>query len=463
MIRREALLSLGQAGLGALTLPTLLAAERSLAAPTGERQRSALVPRAKSCIFLFLWGGPPQQDMWDLKPEAPSGIRSLFQPIATNVPGIEIGDGLPRIARQADKLALIRSMSHPSNDHEISIYRSLTGRVDESVAVPNHFRRRSHFPSIGAGVSRFTPPGILPASMTIPGPVWFSGVSFAGTHAGFLGQKYDPFEFQRVPRPDLKCPEELVDDDSSIARGSGRRRLLEEIEAHDRRLMAARDLGDFNAVRQQAFDILASREARRALDLENEDLRRRERYGRHIYGESFLLAARLVEAGVRLVTVNWMHFPPQGGTINPWDNHGGSALFGGIGGYAMLTQPYCLPSLDEAFAALLDDLSQRGVLGETLVVLTGEFGRTPKINAANGRDHWGPCYTTVLAGGGVRGGQVYGTSDRDAAYPKTNAVAPEDVLATIYEALGISGAAEISDSFGRPSVVCPGQPVTALF
>src|SRR5262245_23967708 len=315
MIRREALLSLGQAGLGALTLPHLLAAERAIAAPDTGPEQTRPRRRAKSCIFLFLWGGPPQQDLWDLKPEAPAGIRSPFQPIATAVPGIDIGEGLPRVARQTDKLALVRSMSHPSNDHEISIYRSLTGRVDEGVAVPNHYRRRNHFPSVGACVSRLTPPGILPTSVTLPGPVWFSGVSFAGTYAGFLGQKHDPFEFQRVPRPDLKRPEELEQNDSSSRRTGDRRRLLDEIEAQDRRLLADRDLRDFGAVRQQAFGLLTSPEARRALDLANEDVRRRERYGRHIYGESFLLAARLVEAGVRLVTVNWMHFPPQGGTI----------------------------------------------------------------------------------------------------------------------------------------------------
>jgi hypothetical protein len=462
MIRREALLGLGQVGLGALTLSKLLAAEGALAAPAAVSGGMRRQP-AKSCIFLFLWGGPPQQDLWDLKPEAPSGIRSLFRPIATAVPGIEIGDGLPRIAQQADKLALVRSMSHPSNDHEISIYRSLTGRVDESVAVPNHFRRRTHFPSVGACVSRFSPPGILPTSVTLPGPVWFSGVSFAGTHSGFLGQTYDPFEFQRVPRPDLKQPDELAQDDALSVRTAGRRRLLDTIEEHDRRLQAGRDQAGFDSVRQRAFELLASPEAKQALDLDQEHERRRERYGRHIYGESFLLAARLVEAGVRLVTVNWMHFPPQGGTINPWDNHGGSALLGNLGGYDILRQPYCLPSLDQAFAALLEDLSERGILDETLVVLTGEFGRTPKINAANGRDHWGPCYTTVLAGGGIRGGQVYGASDHDAAYPKSNPVAPEDILATIYEALGIDGAAEFHDNLGRPFSVCTGDSVTALF
>ncbi|MFN0055850.1 MAG: DUF1501 domain-containing protein [Planctomycetales bacterium] len=460
MQRREALLSLGQAGIGGVTLSRLLAAERAMQAGDGAPPRAS--GRAKSCIFLFLWGGPPQQDMWDLKPNAPSGIRSPFQPIATAVPGIEIGDQLPRIARQTDKLALIRSMSHPSNDHEISIYRSLTGHVDESVAVPSHFRRRSQFPCVGAGVSRFSPQGILPTSVTVPGPVWFSGVSFAGTYAGFLGQEHDPFEFQHVPRPELTPPAELTLDGDSLQRAGLRKGLLGQIEEQDRLLSAGGSQRGFDDVRERAFGLLSSPEAKRALDLNAEEARRRDRYGRNVYGEAFLLAARLVEAGVRLATVNWMHFPPQGGTINPWDNHGGSALFGGISGYAMLTQPYCFPSLDQAYAALLEDLSERGLLDETLVVLTGEFGRTPKINAANGRDHWGPCYTTVLAGGGIRGGQVYGASDRDAAYPKSQPVRPEDILATIYEALGIPPNSEIRDHLGRPFSLCSGRPLVEL-
>ena len=457
VFRREALLNLGRVALGTLTLPNLLAADES---HSRLQNRSS---RAKSCLFIFLWGGPPQQDLWDLKPAAPSGIRSAFQPIATVIPGLEICDQLPRIALQADKLALVRSMSHPSNDHEVSIYRSLTGRVDETVAVPNHFRRRTHFPNIAAGVSRFSPSRALPTSVTLPGPVWFSGVSFAGTHGGFLGQKYDPFEFQRIPRPDLKLPEELAADDAAARRTDGRRRLLDEIEEYDRLLQKQGGNGGFDDVQRRAFSLLASPQARQALELEFEDPRRRDLYGRHVYGDAFLLAARLIEAGVRLVTVNWMHFPPQGGTINPWDNHGGSPFFGGIGGYAMLQQPYCLPSLDEAFAALLADLDDRGLLDETLVVLTGEFGRTPKINAANGRDHWGPCYTTVLSGGGVRGGQIHGASDKDAAYPKANPVAPEDILATIYESLGISRETEIHDPLGRPFALCPGRPVSELF
>jgi hypothetical protein len=175
------------------------------------------------------------------------------------------------------------------------------------------------------------------------------------------------------------------------------------------------------------------------------------------------MARRLIEAGVRLASVHWMHFPPEGGTINPWDNHGGNPFFPGLSGFDILRQPCCVPALDLAYSALLDDLHQRGLLDETLVVLTGEFGRTPRINRENGRDHWGACYTTILAGGGIRSGQVYGASDKDAAYPSANPVAPEDVLATIYDALGIPLTGEIHDTLGRPFHVCAGRPLTMLY
>lgn len=453
--RRDALLALGQVGLGALTLPGLLAG-----------QRQATRARAKSCIFIFLWGGPPHQDMWDLKPNAASGIRSSFRPIASVVPGIDVSDQMPMIARQTQRLALIRSMTHGSNDHEISIYHSLTGHVDAGVAVPNHGRRRSHFPGVGGVVSRFTAAGDLPASVTLPGPVWFSGVSFAGTHAGFLGPACDPFEWRSAPRPDLRPPDGLEPDrDPAGAVGDridSRRQLLRTLDK-SRRVDQTGTVSTFDGVHGRALSMLTAPEARRALEPEREDVRLRQRYGRHIYGESFLMARRLIEAGVHLVTINWMHFLPQGGTINPWDNHGGSAFFPGLSGVDILRHPCCLPALDQAYSALLEDLHQRGLLDETLVVLTGEFGRTPRINRDNGRDHWGACYTSVLAGGGIRGGQVYGASDKDAAYPAARPVAPEDILATIYHALGIPLASEIHDTLGRPFLVCAGQPVLGLF
>ena len=242
-----------------------------------------------------------------------------------------------------------------------------------------------------------------------------------------------------------------------------RREILPSLDAGLRGSENSAAVRSFEGVRQRALAMLSTPAARRALDLERENDRVRDRFGRNIYGESFLMARRLIEAGVRLASVNWMHFPPQGGTINPWDNHGGSPFFRGLSGFDILRQPCCVPALDRAYSALLDDLHQRGLLAETLVVLTGEFGRTPRINKDNGRDHWGSCYTTILAGGGIRGGQVYGSSDKDAAYPRSNPVAPEDILATIYHALGIPLTGEIRDALGRPFPVCAGRPLTALY
>jgi hypothetical protein len=215
--------------------------------------------------------------------------------------------------------------------------------------------------------------------------------------------------------------------------------------------------------REQAFRMLMSPESRGAFDVGQEPDAVRDRYGRNEYGESFLLSRRLIATGVRLVTVVWSYICPNGNVSNVWDNHGGTASLGGIGGYAMLKEKYCLPPLDQAYSALLEDLSRRGMLDETLVVMLGEFGRTPKINKAAGRDHWGPCQSIVLAGGGIRGGQVYGASDAHAAYPKHNPVSPEDTIATMYHALGIPPESLIHDSLGRPHRISEGRPLVELF
>ncbi len=453
--RRDAMIRLGQVGLGSATLPLL--SDRSRGA--GARPASA-----RSCIFIFLWGGPPQQDMWDLKPEAPQGIRSLFAPIATNVSGITFSDQLPLLARQADKLAVVRSFSHESNNHEPSVYHVLTGKKNPALVVPANFRRRSDFPNVGSVVSYFTPPSVLPASVTVPRPVGHDGVTYAGTHAGFLGPRHDPLELKEAPNAGVQPSHSLdLPEGLASARLIARQGLLKLIEAEERRLEVVRAGAGLDASREQALRLLASPQAKRAFDLDREDPRTRDRYGRNEYGESFLMARRLVEAGVRLVSVNWMYFMPNGRIANVWDNHGGTAGLGGITGYAMLKEKYCLPPLDQGLSALLEDLDQRGLLDETLVVAVGEFGRTPKINPAQGRDHWGACGSAVLAGGGVRGGQLYGASDRIGAFPSENPVSPEDLLATIHHALGIDPASEIRDREGRPFRISEGRPVTALF
>ncbi len=452
--RRDAMIRLGQLGLGALTLPGLVHAE------------SAHRPgkKAKSCIFVFLWGGPPQQDMWDMKPDAPEGIRSQFQPIRTAVPGITICDQMPRIAEQMDKVAIIRSMSHPSNEHEAGVYHTLTGKPNPSLRAPGNFRRRTDFPNFGSILSYFSEPGVMPASVTVPRPIGHDGITYAGTYSGWLGPRHDPLELKEAPNSNdapvhgLSLPEGM-----DATRLVARRGLLKLMEDQDRLLQSSRTTEGLSSYHEQAYRMLASSVARRAFDLDLEPPNVRDRYGRNEYGESFLLARRLVEAGVRLVSVIWMYFMPNGRISNVWDNHGGIGGLGNITGYAMLKEKYCIPPLDLAYSALLDDLGRRGLLEETLVVMVGEMGRTPKINANQGRDHWGTCYSAVLAGGGVRGGQLYGASDKPAAYVKDNPVAPEDLLATIYHAMGITPDLEIHDRENRPHRICDGRPVTALF
>ena len=234
------------------------------------------------------------------------------------------------------------------------------------------------------------------------------------------------------------------------------------LEKQDARLQktGSSDLDEF---RGQAMRMIASPQVRAAFDLDREPNRLRDRYGRNEYGESFLLARRLVESGVKVVSVIWLYVMPDGKVANVWDNHGGTAGLGGITGYAMLKEKYCLPPLDRALSALLADLSDRGLLERTLVAVAGEFGRTPKINANAGRDHWGAAQTALLAGGGVRGGQVYGKTDKIAAFPTDSPVSPDDFLATIYHAMGVNPAAMIPDRENRPHRLCDGAPVLGLF
>lgn len=457
--RRDALIGLGQLGLGALTGAELLRAEAA-AASSG----SAITPSARACILVFLWGGPPQQDMWDMKPDAPEGIRSHFKPISTRADGIQICDQLPRIAGVANHLAIVRSVTHGSDNHEPSVYHMLTGQVDPTLVVPRNQRQRSHWPSPGGIISCLRPSdGAAPSSVTLPRPIMHDGVKYAGTHAGFLGAAHDPLELPDSgfvggrPTLDLGLPPGV--DPERLVRRHG---LLRAIEAGDRYLQEQPAVQAGDAFRERAFSLLASPAARRAFSLDLESPATRDRYGRSHYGESFLLARRLVEARVRLVTLNWMYFRPDGNPLNPWDNHGGTPALGGLTGYAMLQADYCFPALDRAYSALIGDLAERGLLDETLVVMMGEFGRTPKINKTMGRDHWGACQSVVLAGGGVRGGMVYGASDADAAFPAENPVSPEDLRATLFHTLGIPPAAEIRDREGRPLPICQGTPLHAL-
>ncbi|MDX1948251.1 MAG: DUF1501 domain-containing protein [Pirellulaceae bacterium] len=455
--RRDAMLRLGQMGLGSLTLPGLLAAQA---------QASATRPAsAKACILVYLWGGPPQQETFDPKLDAPADVRSQFGATSTVVPGIQICDQLPQIAKHTDKLAIIRSYTHPSNTHEVGVYHTLTGKINNTLAVPRNQRNRRDFPTMGSVVSYLKPPGDLPTSVTIPRPIGHDGVIYTGTHAGFLGPRHDPLELQAPAEVQVRAAHSLdLPQGWDAHRLQSRVGLLKTLEQYDRTNQDhAGKLQGLGQFREQAFRMLTSPTARQAFDLNQETDQLRDRYGRNEYGECFLLARRLVEAGVRLVTFVWYHVCKDGNVANVWDNHGGTGSLGGITGREMLQANYCLPPLDQGFSALLEDLSGRGLLAETLVAMLGEFGRTPKINPKAGRDHWGPCQSVALAGGGIRGGQVYGGSDKSAAYPTDHPVRPEDLIATVYSALGISPEAMLHDPSGRPHRACEGEPLLGLF
>lgn len=454
--RRDAMLRLGALGTAGLTLPQLLHAEASSA------KRSSA--KASACINIFLWGGPPQQDTWDMKPDAPSGIRSEFGMIDTVVPGIRICDQMPLFAQHTDKVAFIRSLTHPSNNHEPSVYRMMTGRVNNTLVVPRNARSRMDFPNFGSVLASFLPTSDTPPLVTIPRPIGHDGVTYSGTHAGFLGPKFDPLE--RAPAQNSGQAEThplTLRPDLDQARVQARHGLLQLLEKQDH-LMAKGRLGtELDVYRDRALRMMNSQAARAAFNLDAEPLRIRDRYGRNEYGECFLLCRRLIEAGVRIVSFAWMYITKAGVVTNVWDTHGGTAALGGISGFAMLKADYCLPPLDQGLSALLEDLDQRGMLDSTLVTVCGEFGRTPKINAAGGREHWGPAQTVLLAGGGIRGGQIYGKTDKIAAYPTENPVSPEDWLATIYYAMGLSPDAEIHDREGRPHRLVDGKPLVNLF
>ncbi len=458
--RRDAMLRLGQFGLGGLTLPALLQADRAQAASGHQLKRTG--GRAKSCILIYLWGGPPQMDMWDPNPLASEGIRSHFAPIATTLSGVHISEEMPRFAKWTDETAIIRTLSHDSNNHEPFVYRSLTGKIDRTLRVPRNDRTRAHAPGIGSMVSAFTPTGPMPCSVTIPRPIGHDGSTYAGTHAGWLGARHDPMEVEAARETNEHVTHSLsLPDDLSTTRLLARRGLLDTIESMDRRYQADTTARSLDGFRQQAFSILSSKRAKDAFSLETIDEKTRDRYGRNEWGEAILMAKRLVEAGVRLVTISWMYIQKSGNVANIWDNHG---PFEGLSGHEMLKAQYGLPALDLGFDALMGDLTSSGLLDECLVAMFGEFGRTPKINKNNGRDHWGAVQSGVLAGGGIAGGQVYGTTDKDSAHPTSDPVSPEDMLATISYALGIAPESLLMDATGQTrQVVEGGTPVAGLF
>lgn len=457
-LSRRQLLYAGTAGFMGMSLPQYLSA-RAAAKEVVAEQQAAAFGRAKSCILLFMWGGPAHQDTWDLKPNAPREIRGEFQPISTAVPGIQICEHFPRLAQRTGDLAIIRSLTHNNVDHTPSTHFLLTGQ-----APPPTSDLRQDWPSMGSVLSKLNRgrpplPPFVSMRPTVPGDVPRFVEQSHGQFAGWLGPTFDPLTIDADPNsPAYHVGDFDPPKDVAGLRVETRKSLLESLETRGNDRAQMQQMARHY---ERAFALMNSADAKGAFDLSQESPEMRERYGLNPHGQSVLQARRLIERGVSLVTVFW----PNDGIKNVsvyWDTH--SRNFVDL-------KERLMPVADRAFSTLLDDLKERGLLDETLVIWTGEFGRTPRIGqrnsdagaGADGRDHWPGCFTSVLAGGGIRGGQVYGASDRYAAYPAANAVRPMDLVATVYQALGVPQHLELRDQQSRPLVVCPGDPLTSLF
>jgi hypothetical protein len=452
MGRRE-FLRAGALGLFGLGLPQLLQA-RAEAPSRG---------RAKACILLFMWGGPAQQDTWDMKPDAPAEYRGEFRPIATNVPGLRICEHLPRLARHADKLAVIRSMTHGDVNHTTATHFLLTGRDLPNRSGAEH-EDWPHYGAILAQLGRGRGP--LPPFVSMMPKVPNGAPRFVeqsrGRGAGWLGPQFEPLRLDAdASRPEYNVADFSLHADVPAERLDRRRALLRQLEQQVRGLEPVPQAAALGKHYERAFSLLGARGVSEAFDLDRESDRVRDRYGRNIHGQAVLQARRLVEAGVPLVTVYWQNDGITNVSVY-WDTHSRN--------FIDLKTRLC-PVADQAFSALLEDLQQRGLLDETLVVWTGEFGRTPRVGQGvpggagagrDGRDHWPGVFTTVLAGGGIRGGSVHGASDRYAAYPASDPTRPADLAATLYHCLGVAPGLQLRDRLNRPLTLCEGTPIAAL-
>jgi hypothetical protein len=421
----------------------------------------ALPGRAKACIILFMWGGPAQQDTWDMKPEAPLEFRGEFEPIQTTIPGLQICEHLPQLAARAERLCVIRSMTHDDVNHTTAPHWLLTGKKSPGATSLPLDR---DWPSIGSVISqRGYGAGPLPSFVSMMPVVPDGAPRFVeeshGQGAGWLGPIHNPLRIDEdASKPDYRVGEFALQQDLTAERLRRRKQLNAALQSS---LVGETAAAGLNEQYRRAFELLSAPDVTAAFDLTQEAAATRTRYGMNIHGQSVLQARRLVEAGVPIVTVFW----PNDGITNVsvyWDTHSRN--------FIDLSTRLC-PVTDQAFSALLDDLQDRQMLDETLVLWTGEMGRTPRVGQAvvggagagrDGRDHWPSVFTSVLAGGGIPGGAVYGASDRYAAEPADSPVSPADLVATIYHQLGIDPRSLIHDRLGRPVSLCDGEVLHSL-
>ncbi len=471
-ISRRQLLQIGGAGLLGLSLPKLQAAESSLLSTT---------PRAKSILFIFLYGGPSQLETFDMKPDAASNIRGPFNPIASRTPDLRICEHLPRLANQSDQYAVVRTVNHPQNDHNgthfIQTGHPLPPAANRGAA--NVDASNIDWPNYGSVVDYLdqqasSVPPDFPRSLYLPKRLGhWAGYDINGQYAGWLGANYNPIAsdfakrdaadnpfFRNCTDEELKFNIEGLDPlpGLTLDRLSTRESLLQQFETGRRTLNESPSVRRAVSDRSRAYDLLNSSKIRTAFDIHRESPALRDRYGRNLFGQTLLLGRRMIEAGARFVTVAW-DLPVSGDNCGSWDMH--DCL-------VRVMRDHLLPGLDLGLSALLNDTQQSGLLDETRIFVAGEMGRTPQFKnrgADDGRDHWSYCFPALFAGAGIRGGTTYGLSDKDAAYPIENPVSPADLACTLYHSLGFDPHAHLlHDPQGRPQpLVTTGHPLTNLF
>ena len=446
-VSRRAVLRVGGAGLLGLSFPEMLAA--------AEKPKAKLKATAKAVIFLHQWGGPGQHETFDPKPDAPDNVRGWYKAGKTKIPGVIFGERIPKLAAMSDQFTVIRCLQHNMKNHNSAGYYSLTG-----VAPPTDDQRLRDsvelFPAYGSIVDKLAPTPKGTATFVSFPHIIADGSITPGQHASFLGKGHNPLFVNQDPnKTDFKLPELTLPENLSVERLETRRDMLKLIDDQSELLEMSLVAQGLDASYQKAVAMLTSPRFKQAFDLTKEDKKTRDAFGRTSYGQSCLLARRCVEAGAKFVNVYFAR--SIGGKGQGWDYHG----FKGEDVPARLDE--LLPMTDQTLPALITDLQERGLYDDVMVVWVGEFGRTPKISSNGGRDHWPQCYSAVIAGGGAKKGFVYGASDKLGAYPTVGQARPEDLAATMFEALGIDPETEITDKLNRPLPIARGKAIREVF
>lgn len=441
-INRRELLQVGYSGLLGLGLASFAhAASKDQPSLSGRK-------KPKSLLIVFLTGAASHHETFDPKPGAPEEIRGEYKAIATKTPGLLACEYLPKLAERSNLYSVVRSLSHRENNHLVATHHVLTGQMQPG-AFFDKIASRDDYPNYAAGLSYFhKPPEGTPGGVNLPTYLMEGPLLWPGQHAGFLGPKYDIMQITQDPnKPDFKVDNLRPAAGMDVTQMKDRMALLNAVNDKQKWLAEAAETKKMTDQQQQAVAVLTSGKVAKAFDIDQEPVAVRDRYGRHAFGQSCLLARRLIEAGVPVVQANM-------GRVQNWDNHGD--LFKRM-------KKDLLPPLDSGVSALLDDMNDRGLLEDTMVMMLGEFGREPKINKQGGREHWAPCFSALFAGAGVRGGQVIGKSDKNGGYPTTTPYSPDDIGATVYSVLGIDPHAEVRDRVNRPVQLNRGHVIRPLF